>query len=167
MRISMIAAMSDNRVIGKDNDLIWHMPSDMNYFKVVTRKRAVIMGRKNYESLPENFRPLPGRTNIVMTRNENYEAPGCIVVNSAEAALEAAANTNESEVFVIGGEHIYELFLPNADKIYLTEIKETFEGDAFFPEISNLNFKEVSRIKMARDSKNPYDYHFTVLEKEN
>ncbi|MCX2742517.1 dihydrofolate reductase [Mangrovivirga sp. M17] len=163
MRISMIAAKSENNVIGKDNDLIWHMPGDMNYFKAVTRKRCIIMGRKNYESLPENFRPLPGRTNIIMSRNTEYKAPGCIVVNSAEKALIEAEKTGESEVFIIGGEHIYRQFLGDADKIYLTEIKETFDGDAFFPEIDKNMFKEVSRIKIPADEKNPHDYHFTVL----
>ena len=111
MRVSIIVAVSENGVIGKDNDLIWHMPTDMKFFKETTKSHHVIMGRKNFESIPHKFRPLPGRTNIIVTRQLDYNAESCIVVNSIEEALLIAKKNGEEEAFIIGGGEIYKLAL--------------------------------------------------------
>jgi len=107
MTISLIAALTRNRVIGKNNDLPWHLPDDMKYFMQTTKEHPVIMGRKNYDSIPEKFRPLPNRTNIVVTRQRDFVAPGCKVVHSLEEALDEATNITTDEIFIIGGAEIY------------------------------------------------------------
>src|SRR5689334_5805891 len=134
MIISLIAALTENRVIGRNNDLPWHLPDDMKYFMQTTKEHYVIMGRKNYDSIPEKFRPLPNRFNIVVTRQKNFEAPGCTVVNSIDEALNIAHANHQMEVFIIGGAEIYKQGLPLATRLYLTEIKTELEGDTFFPE---------------------------------
>lgn len=141
--LSLIAAVARNRVIGKDNQLLWHLPEDMKYFRETTRGKPVIMGRKTWESLPEKFRPLPGRHNIVVSRNPAYDAPGATLATSLEAALAAAGNTDE--VFVIGGEALYRLALPKAQRLYLTELEQAYDGDAFFPGIAGGEWTERSR----------------------
>lgn len=163
--LSIIVAVAENNVIGKDNSLIWHLPADMKYFKEKTSGHCVITGRKNYESIPEKFRPLPNRTNIVITRQENYTAKGAIIVSSIEEAIEKAKQTVDPEIFIIGGAEIYKQFLRYADKIYLTRIYHSFEGDSFFPELNNKEWKETERIKGISDEKNPYKYEFITLEK--
>lgn len=165
MIISLIVAKAANNVIGKDNRLIWRMPADMKYFKEMTENHCVITGRKNYESIPEKFRPLPKRTNIVVTRQDNYLAPGAMVVKSIAAGIEKAKSLNETELFVIGGGDIYKQALQFADKLYITEIHHTYEGDTFFPEVDLKVWKETSRIDCKADDKNPHDYSFCVLEK--
>src|SRR3989338_8105608 len=140
MIISLIAAMDKNRVIGKDNSLPWKLPEDMKRFRGITKGKPVIMGRKTFESIG---RPLPDRKNIIITRDRNYKAEGCIVVNSKEEALNAAKGSEE--VMIIGGEQIFEEFLPIANKMYLTFIDKEFEGDAYFPEYDNAEWKEISR----------------------
>ena len=129
MKVSLIVAVSENGVIGKDNDLIWHLPKDMKFFKETTMGYHVIMGRKNFESIPHKFRPLPNRTNIVITRQSDYKAEGCIVVNSVEEALKVAKSHGENEAFIIGGGQIYKLALDAnlVDKVYLTKIHHSFE----------------------------------------
>ena len=111
MITSIIVAASTNNVIGKDNDLIWHLPVDMNFFKTKTAGHHVIMGRKNFESIPHKFRPLPNRTNIIVTRNKNYSADNCLVTNSLREAVNVAKRNNEEEAFIIGGGEIYKLAL--------------------------------------------------------
>jgi len=138
MIISIIAAMSLNRVIGKNNQIPWHIPGEQQRFKHITWGHAIIMGRKTHESIG---RALPGRTNIVITRQQNYSAPGCIVVHSLEAALKNCP-PNETEAFIIGGEQIFRLALPIVNRIYLTTIQQEIEGDAYFPEFSPTEFKE-------------------------
>lgn len=165
MTISIIVAVAENNVIGKNNSLIWHLPADMNYFKEKTKGHCVITGRKNYESIPEKFRPLPNRTNIVITRQADYNASGTIVVSSIEEAIEKAKQTGDSEIFIIGGAEIYKQFLRYADKIYLTRIYHSFEGDSFFPEWHTQEWRETSRIKGITDEKNIYPYDFITLEK--
>jgi len=120
MKVSLIVAVANNGVIGKDNDLIWHLPNDMKFFKQTTTAHHVIMGRKNFESIPERFRPLPNRTNVIITRNSDYKAEGCVVVNSVEQALEVAKQNGDTQPFIIGGGQIYKLALENnlVDKIY-------------------------------------------------
>ena len=163
--ISIIVAVSENNVIGKDNKLIWHLPDDMKYFKEKTSGHCVITGRKNYESIPEKFRPLPNRTNIVITRQAGYSAPGAIVVSSVEEAIEKAKQTGDTEIFIIGGAEIYKQFLRYADKIYLTRIYGSFEGDTFFPEYDQKVWHIVNQLKGITDEKNIHPHDFITLEK--
>ena len=163
--ISIIVAASDNNVIGKDNKLIWHLPADMKFFKETTTGHCIITGRKNYESIPEKFRPLPNRTNIVITRQENYNAPGAIVVKSIEEAIEKAKQTGDDEIFIIGGAEIFKQSLHLTDKIYFTKIYHFFEGDVFFPELNTSEWKETGRIKGITDEKNKYPHDFIIFEK--
>ena len=141
--LSLIAAVARNRVIGMDNALLWHLPEDMRHFRETTRGKPVIMGRKTWESLPESFRPLPGRLNIVVSRNPAYQAPGATLVGSVDEAIRCAGEAKE--IFVIGGEELYRQAMPRADRLYLTEIDAEFSGDAFFPEVSEQEWQEVSR----------------------
>ncbi len=165
MIISSIAAVATNNVIGKNNQLIWRLPADMKYFKDITEGHCVVTGRKNYESIPLKFRPLINRTNIVVTHQKNYPAPGAIVVNSIEDAVKAAQGMGETELFIIGGAEIYKQTLSIVDKIYLTEVRNSFDGDAFFPEIDRKVWKEVAREDMPIDEKHKFPYSFCVLEK--
>ena len=142
--ISLIAAVAKNRAIGKDNKLLWHLPEDMRHFRETTRGKPVIMGRKTWESLPESFRPLPGRHNIVISRNSAYPAAGATLAGSLEEAILKAGKTGET--FVIGGDELYRQALPLAERLYLTEIAESVDGDAFFPEIQTSDWEEISRI---------------------
>ena len=162
----MIAAIGQNKVIGKDNDMIWHLPDDMKFFMNTTTNHCVIMGRKNFESLPPKFSPLPNRTNIIITRQDDYTAEGATVVNSLDEALNIARNHGEQEAFVIGGGEIYKLALDRADKLYLTEIKASFEGDAFFPEFDKSNWKEVSREHHDTDERHAYPFDFVTYERK-
>ena len=166
MKVSLIVAVSENGVIGKNNDLIWHLPNDMRFFKETTMGHHVIMGRKNFESIPHKYRPLPNRTNIIVTRQTDYKAQGCVVVNSVEAALEVAKQNGDSEPFIIGGGQIYKLALEAKmiDKIYLTKVHHSFDGDTFFPEL-NSDWKEVSKVENKADEKHSYDYDFITLIK--
>ena len=167
MKVSLIVAVSKNDVIGKDNDLIWHLPNDMKFFKETTTGHHVIMGRKNFESIPHRFRPLPNRTNIIVTRQSDYIAEGCYVVNSLEEALEIAKKNRDKEPFVIGGGQIYKLSLERdlIDRIYLTRINHSFDGDTFFPEL-NSNWEQIKREDCFKDDNHKYDYSFRVLEKK-
>ena len=158
--ISIIVAVANNNVIGKDNSLIWHLPADMKFFKEKTSEHCIITGRKNYESIPEKFRPLPNRTNIVITRQKNYLAPGAIVVDSIEQAIEKALVTGDSEIFIIGGAEIYKQCMHLANRIYLTQIHHTFEGDAFFPELNVNEWKETAKTEGSVDDKNKYAHTF-------
>lgn len=158
----MIAAMSTNRVIGINNDLPWHLPNDMKYFMETTKGHHVIMGRKNYESLPPRFQPLPDRTNLVVTRQSSYEAPDCELFSNIEEAVEYARANGEEELFIIGGGQIYEQGLPMADQIYLTEIDAQIGGgEVFFPELGE-EWKEVSRKSHAADDRHKYAFDFVV-----
>ena len=165
MIISLIAAVAENNVIGKDNNLPWHLPTDMKYFRDTTMGHCVIMGRKNYDSIPLKYRPLDGRTNIVVTRQKDFIAKDCIVVNSMERALEVAKEKNESEVFVIGGADIYKQTIDIADKVYYTKIHHTFDGDAFFPIVDERTWKLVSKKDVAADEKNKFSFSFCVYQR--
>ncbi|MGB7933581.1 MAG: dihydrofolate reductase [Gammaproteobacteria bacterium] len=160
VKIAIVVAMADNRVIGCDNGLPWHLPADLRYFRQVTHGKPVLMGRKTHESIG---RPLPERTNIVVTRDRSYEAPGCIVVHSIESALKAAGD--HEEVMVIGGTDFYRQLLPTADRIYLTRVHAEFEGDARFPELDECEWREIERMDCASDEKNPWPYSFIRLER--
>ncbi|WP_284187869.1 dihydrofolate reductase [Zoogloea oryzae] len=141
--LALIAAHARDRVIGIDNRMPWHLPEDMKFFRETTRGKPVIMGRKTWESLPDAFRPLPGRVNIVVSRNAAYPAVGATVVGSLPDALTAAGNADI--VFVMGGAELYRQALPIADRLYLTEIDADFAGDAFFPELAKDDWREAQR----------------------
>lgn len=158
--ISLIVAMGTNRVIGRDNKLPWRMPADMKRFRSLTMGKAILMGRVTYDSIG---RPLDGRHNVVLTRNQDYAAEGCTVVNSVDEALKAAG---QGELMVIGGSAIYEQMLPMANRIYLTLIDAEFEGDSYFPMIEPGEWSEVSREICPADAANPYNYAFVVLERQ-
>src|SRR5262245_20888513 len=160
--ISAIVAMSENRVIGDDNQLPWHLPSDLKHFKTLTSGHPILMGRKTYESIG---RPLPNRTNIVITRNHAFQANGCVIVKSIEEAVSHAISIHQNEIFIIGGAEVYKQFMPDIEKIYLTIVHEIFEGDAFFPELNPGEWKEASRELHEADEENDYDYSFIVLER--
>ena len=166
MKVSLIVAVSENGVIGKDNDLIWHLPKDMQFFKETTMGHHVIMGRRNFESIPHKYSPLPNRANVVITRQSDYIAEGCVVVNSVESALEIARQNGDREPFIIGGGEIYKLALEAnlVDKIYLTKVHRSFAGDTFFPELDD-NWKEVSKEENHADKMHSYTYDFITLEK--
>ncbi|MEK8031642.1 dihydrofolate reductase [Ideonella sp. DXS29W] len=161
MLLTLIAGVARNGVIGRDNALLWQLPEDMKHFRATTMGAPVIMGRKTWESLPERFRPLPGRHNIVMTRQGGFSAPGATVVTDLDAALAAARGDGASRAFVIGGEQIYREALPLADELMLTEIERDFEGDAHFPDFGRDAFAEVSRERHAAAA--PNDFHFAFV----
>jgi dihydrofolate reductase len=167
MIISLIAAVAKNRVIGKNNDLPWHLPDDMKYFMKTTSGHHCIMGRKNYDSIPEKFRPLPNRTNIVVTRQPNFKAPGCIVTHSVEEGIEIAKAANEPETFIIGGAEIYRIGLLYANRLYLTEINSMIAGDIFFPELSKSDWTEVSRNHHGADERHQHSFDFVVYDRSN
>ena len=166
MKVSLIVAVAENGVIGKDNDLVWYLPKDIRFFKETTIGHHVIMGRKNFESIPHKYRPLPNRTNIIITRQSEYKAEGCIVVNSVETALEIAKNNGDIEPFIIGGGQIYRIAIEKnlVDKIYLTKIHHSFKGDTFFPELSS-DWRETNKIENKADDKHKYNYDFITLER--
>lgn len=168
MTVALIVAVAENNVIGKDNDLIWHLPKDMQFFKKTTLYHHIITGRKNYISIPEKFRPLANRTNIVLTRQQNFPEKGCIVLNSLEAAINFAKKNNETEVFIIGGGQIYkEALVKNlVDKMYITHVHHSFEGDTFFPEIDTTKWKKISEEIHLKDEKHPYSFSFCTYLKE-
>ena len=158
--IALVVAMAENRVIGKENKLIWHLPADLKFFKNLTTGHPIIMGRKTYESIGK---PLPNRTNIIITRQADFTAEGCLVAHSLTEALMMAQQL-DSDIFVIGGAEIYKQAMFLADTIYLTEVHHTFEGDTFFPEIDSVLWQETSREEHKADEKNPYDYAFVTLK---
>ena len=160
MKISLIAAMAENHVIGRNNQLPWRLPADLKRFKALTMGKPIVMGRKTWESLG---RPLPGRTNIVITRDIGYQAEGCVVVHSIDQALEVAAGSDE--VMVIGGAKLYQQMLDRADRLYLTLVKSDVEGDTWFPEFDLTQWHEVQREAHSRDDKNEFDYEFVLLER--
>jgi dihydrofolate reductase len=160
VEIAIVVAMTEDRVIGCDNRLPWHLPADLRHFKQLTLGKPVLMGRKTHESIG---RPLPERTNIVVTRDRTYSAPGCIVAHSLESALEAAPGC--AEVMVIGGTELYRQLLPRATRIFLTLVHAEFEGDAFFPELAAGAWREVERRDYPADKKNCCPYSFVRLER--
>ncbi len=162
LTLSMIAAMGKNRVIGKDNDMPWHLPADLQHFKKTTLGSPIIMGRKTYDSIG---RPLPGRLNIILSRNTTLEIEGCSVVDSLDKALTLAQESTKDEVFITGGAHLYNKFLKEADRLYLTLIDEAFDGDTYFPDYTQLNWQEISREDHQADDQNPHNYSFVILDK--
>ena len=158
--ISIIVAVGKNLVIGKDGVIPWKLPEDMNYFVKITTGCPVVMGRKTFESIG---RPLKNRTNIILTRDENYKQDGCLVYLDIKKVVEDFGNKN---LMVIGGAEIYKQFLPWTDRIYLTLIDQNFEGDTFFPEFRDGNWIKESEKKGIKDESNLYDYYFQVYIKK-
>ena len=161
MKISLIVALSQNRAIGLDNHMPWHLSADLKRFKQITWGKPIIMGRRTHESIG---RPLPGRKNIVLTSNRSYVAPGCAVVHSLEEALREA---DAEEAMVIGGAALYQALLPKADRLYLTLIQREFPGDTFFPELDLNDWREVEREDVDADPDSGLSYSFIVLERKN
>jgi dihydrofolate reductase len=158
--LSMIVAHANNRVIGKNNDMPWHLPADLAYFKKTTLGKPIIMGRKTYQSIG---RPLPGRKNIVISRDDNFHAEGVEVVNSVDAAL--ALVVDSAEVMVIGGGAIYQHCLASAHRLYITHINADIDGDTHFPEYDLTVWQKVASDIRPMDEKNPYQLDFSVYEK--
>jgi len=167
MKIVLIAAFAQNSVVGINNTLPWHLPEDLKYFKRTTSGKAIIMGRKTYDSIG---RPLPNRTNIVITRNSEFKAEGVQVVSNLQAAIDLAKEVNfingVEEVMIIGGASIYKEALPQAERLYITHVHADVEGDAYFPEVDFSQWKESSRDDYTASEKNPYDYSFVVYDKK-
>ena len=164
MKIALIVATSQNHVIGLDNQLPWHLPEDLQYFKAVTMGKPILMGRKTYDSIG---RPLPGRVNIVLTRDTNWTAQGVEVVNDLDAAIaasdKACKDADADELMIIGGEQIYRKFLPVANRLYLTKVEAEIEGDAYFPAIDSKQWRQVA--EKIPEKVGDYAYRFVVLER--
>ncbi len=156
--IILIAAASTKNALGKNNDLLWHLPDDFKRFKQFTTGHHIIMGRKTFESFPK---PLPNRTHIVITRQTDYNPDGCIVVNSIEKAISICPK--DQDVFIIGGGEIYNLGLPLADKIELTKVNGTFEADAFFPEIDSNEWELITEEYHPKDEKHLFDFNYQTF----
>ncbi|MFV1973168.1 MAG: type 3 dihydrofolate reductase [Thiohalobacterales bacterium] len=160
MKLSIVVAMAANHVIGRDNQLPWHLPADLKHFKQLTTGKPILMGRKTWESIG---RPLPERTSIVITSDPDYTAAGCVVVHSIDAALRAAEH--HDEVMVIGGSELYRQVLPQVSTIYLTRVHADIEGDAVFPKLDDSEWREVERTDCEPDENNAHVYSFITLER--
>lgn len=160
MVISLIAAMAEGRILGRDNQLPWRLPADLKRFRAITWGKPVLMGRKTFDSIG---RPLPGRLNVLLTRDVHYRTQGCLVVHSLAQAMEACAGSGE--LMVIGGASVYEQVLPLVQRMYLTLIHHTFPGDVYFPDFHYDAWRETQRIECQPDGDNPYRYTFVVLER--
>ncbi len=166
MRLALIAAMASNRVIGRNNQLPWYLPGDLKYFKQITMGKPLIMGRKTFESIGK---PLPGRANIIVTRNPEFQFSGVTIVGSLEQAIEHAEAValidGVDEAMVIGGAELYALALPEADRLYLTQVHAEVDGNVWFPEFDATVWQEVARENFDAEDPNPYDYSFVVLDR--
>jgi len=166
MRLSVIVAVAENGVVGVNNALPWYLPDDLKYFKQTTMGKPVVMGRKTYESIGK---PLPGRTNIVVTHNQDYQAEGVKVVGSLSEALELAADIavidGKDELMVIGGAAVYAAAIPMADRLYVTEVHAEVDGDAYLPAVEWSEWRELTREKHVAVAPNSYDFSFVVYQR--
>lgn len=160
--IILIAAVAENNALGKNNDLLWHLPKDFKRFKEITSGHHIIMGRKTFESFPK---PLPNRTHVIITRQKNYVCEGCIVVQDLEKAI-AVCPKNE-DIFVIGGGEIYSQSIHLADQLDITRVHHSFEADVFFPEIDPEIWELTTEVVNLKDEKHPYDYSFQTFVRKN
>lgn len=168
MKISIVVAVADNNAIGKEGKLLWRLSRDMQYFKEVTWGHHVLMGRKTWDGIPPKFSPLPGRVNIIVTRQSDFVCEGCKVVASVEEGIEFARQNGEQELMVIGGGEIYKQALNKTDKIYLTKVHHTFtDADTFFPQLSNEEWNTTNSEWNMADEKNEFDFEFVVLERKS
>ncbi len=163
MIVSAIVAMARNRVIGKDNSIPWYLPADLRYFKKVTTGHVIIMGRNCFESIG---RPLPNRTNVIVTRDPFYLAAGCLIVHSPMEAIRLAQESGETEAFIIGGGQLYDQTEPLWDRLYLTELDIEPEGDVFFSDIRPDEWRETFREEQEPTEKTPFSYRFLILERK-
>lgn len=167
IKLCLIVARSSNGVIGKDNDLPWRLSEDLKHFKATTKGCPVLMGRKTWESLP--LRPLPGRDNIVLSRDGQYAAPNARVFTALDTAIQAgralAAAKGKTEIFVTGGSGLYAASLPIADRLYITEVATSLDGDATFPDFDEAEFTEINRTDFSKDEKNEHDFSIRVLDR--
>lgn len=162
MKISIIVAMASNRVIGLNNKMPWHLPADLKRFRKITMGSPILMGRKTFESIG---RPLPGRTNIIISRNPAYKQDGCLVINDLETAIKTGCQM-AGEIFIIGGSDLYQALLPVADTLYITKIDKNFEGNTFFPEINPADWLEMEREDIRNDTEAGFDYSFIRLRRK-
>lgn len=159
--LTIIAAAGENNALGKDNDLVWHLPDDFKRFKKLTTNHYIIMGRKTFDSFPQ---PLPDRTHVVITRRENYKKQGIVVVHSLERAIELSSD--DPQPFIIGGGEIYQMAMDKAQKIELTRVHGTFEADTFFPEIDEDKWKLVAEEFHDKDEKHKYAFTYLTYERK-
>lgn len=157
----MIAAAAENNALGKDNDLVWHLPDDFKRFKKLTTGHHILMGRKTFESFPK---PLPDRTHVVITRQKDYHPEGAVIAHSMEEAIQISSN--DEEAFIIGGGEIYKLGMEQADKIELTRVHGSFEADAFFPEIDEDEWKITAKKHHEKDEKHQYAFTYLTYERK-
>lgn len=157
---AIIVAMDKNRLIGSDNKLPWRLPADMQYFKKITQGHTVLMGRKTYESIGK---PLPNRENVILTRNSDYQQPGCTVIHNIDDVNRLAAL---NDIFIIGGAEVYRQLMDHCERLYITYIDDEFKGDAYFPSIDTRKWALISNEKGVKDDKNPYHYYFRVYERK-
>jgi len=162
MSLSIVVAMDKNRLIGKDNKLPWHLPADLAYFKKITTGKSIVMGRKTYDSIG---RPLPNRRNIVISRNSKTLITGCEVLSSIDEVL--SITKDEEEVMIIGGASLCEQLLPQVSRLYITKIEGKFDGDIYFPEYDEADWRQVSCESNLPDDSNQYAHHFIVLERQS
>jgi len=168
MKVSLIAATDLERGIGKNNDLMWNLPADMQFFKNTTAGQVVIMGRKNYDSVPEKYRPLPNRLNVILTRNTDFKAENCLVFHSLKECLEHFKNETERQIFIIGGGQIYKEALDEnvVDEMFITTVNHTFDADTFFPEFDKKSWNSEEIMNRPKDDKNPFDFVVNRYEKK-
>jgi dihydrofolate reductase len=168
MIVSAIVAVGKGLEIGKNNDLLWHLPADMKYFKSTTIGNHIITGRKSYESIPEKYRPLPNRVNVVVTRQTNLKIEGAIVTHSVEQAIAIAENADADEAFIIGGGQIYNDAISNnlVDKLYITWVDANFDADTYFPNLDLSKWKEISSDQYIKDERNMHNLTFSIYEKK-
>ena len=167
LNIKLIVAASENNVIGIKNDLPWHLPDDMLFFKKTTKNSIVIMGKKNYLSIPKKFRPLSGRVNIILSRKAGFTAENCLIAHSLEKGISLAKQQKNENIFIIGGGEVYKYALEKnlVDTIYLTRIHTKIDGDTFFPEINMKNWKITYKENHGKDDRHKYAFTFLTLEK--
>jgi dihydrofolate reductase len=162
-RIAYVVAMDENRLIGRNNALPWRLPDDMRWFREQTLGKPCVMGRRTYDSLPDRFRPLPGRLNIVVTRNREYEASGAVVVHSVDEALRAAGDA--LEIIIVGGAELFRALWPEVDRLYLTQIHGAAAGDVFFPAYDPSEWREVYRREHPADDRHPFAFTWLILDR--
>ncbi|WP_163537612.1 dihydrofolate reductase [Gracilibacillus sp. YIM 98692] len=160
--ISLLFAMGKNRVIGKNNTLPWYLPDDLKFFKQLTTSKTIVMGRKTFDSMNG---PLPNRKNVVLTKNKSFTADGCTVIDEIEDIKQLEKESSEEEIFVIGGEEIFKQTLHIADRIYMTYIDESFDGDTFFPNFDEAQWQISKKTKGPKDEKNKYDYYYIQYDR--
>jgi len=161
--ISLIVAMDSNGVIGKNNQLPWHLPADLKYFKEVTTNHPIVMGRKTRDSIGRN---LPNRENVIITRDRNYECDGCTILHSIDELKVWSKSHNDKEIFIIGGAEIFKETMDIIDRLYITLIEEEFDGDTYFPTVDLEKWNLIKKQKGIQDSKNTYNYNFYIYDRD-